>query len=86
VDFLEKLQRLDKNFASSQVGKAVGRLALQTHIRPSDIIESKDSVIERYLLDMDIISATTEEMSVPTSTRGKLEARRRKEWPKEYVS
>jgi len=58
----------------------VGRLAIQTHTRPSDITELEGSTVEKFLFDMDVISAATEEMSSPTSTRGKLEAKRRRTW------
>lgn len=61
----------------SPLARTVADLALNLHLRPSDLIELEGSALERLLFDAAILRKAFSELAPPTSTRGRIEQRRR---------
>jgi len=63
----------------------VGGLAQHLHIRPSDLVEFHGSVYERLLFDAECLYAAQQEVAHANTTRGRMMARRAKEWPPDMI-
>jgi len=64
----------------------VGALAQNIHMRPSEIAEFHGSTYEKLMFDAECIAAVRDSMPNLSSTRGRMMARRMREWPSDMLS